>query len=76
VVKSTYFIDLLYSNPYKFQHYDVSVFSLFVKGKQFPNEILTLGMDHEKTPVMSYRTLFEASGIHDSNTGLQITHDI
>ena len=25
---------------------------------------------------MGYRTLFEGSGIHYSNTGLQITHDI
>ena len=33
-------------------------------------------MDHEKTFVMGYRTLFEGSGIHHSNTGLQITHDM
>jgi len=32
-------------------------------------------MDHEKASVMGYRTLFEASGIHHSNSGLQITHD-
>jgi hypothetical protein len=25
---------------------------------------------------MGYRTLFEGSGIHHSNTGLQITHDM
>jgi hypothetical protein len=25
---------------------------------------------------MAYRTLFEASGIHHSNSGLQITHDM
>ena len=39
-----------------------------------PSEGLTLDMDHEKTSVMVYRTLFEGSGIHHSNTGLQITH--
>ena len=33
-------------------------------------------MDHEKTSAMGYRTLFEGSGIHHSNTGLQITHDM
>jgi len=33
-------------------------------------------MDHEKTSVMGYRTLFEGSGIHHSNSGLQITHDM
>jgi len=64
MVKNTSFIGSLDSNPYKFQHYDISDFSLFVNGKHFPNEGLTLGMDHEKTSVMGYRTLFEASGIH------------
>ena len=33
-------------------------------------------MDHEKTSVMDYRTLLEASGIHQCNTGLQITHNM
>ena len=37
---------------------------------------LSLDMDHEKTSVMSNRTLFEGYGIHHSNTGLQITHDM
>jgi len=46
-----------------------------VNGKYFPNEGLTLGMDHEKSSVMGYRTLFEASGIYHSNTGMHITHD-
>jgi len=47
-----------------------------VNEKQFPVQGLCLGMDHEKTSVMRYRTLFEGSGIHHSNSGLQITHDI
>jgi len=47
-----------------------------VNGKQYPNEGLSLGMDHEKTYVMVYRTLFEGSGIHHSNAGHQITHDM
>jgi hypothetical protein len=33
-------------------------------------------MSHEKTSVMGYATLFEGSGIHHSNSGPQITHDI
>jgi len=53
MVKNTDFIGSLYSDPYKFQHYDISDFSLFVNGKQFPNEGLFLGMDHEKTSVMA-----------------------
>ena len=66
MVKNTDFNGSLEINPYKFQHYDISDFSLFVNGKQFPNEDLTLGMDHEKMSVMGYRSLFEASGIYHS----------
>jgi len=33
-------------------------------------------MGHEKVSVMGYRTLFEASDIHHSISGLQITHDV
>ena len=33
-------------------------------------------MDHEKTSVMGYRTLFEGAGFHHSNSGLKITHDM
>jgi len=61
------------SNPYNLRHYDLSHFALYITGKQVPPEGLTLDMSHEKTAVMGYRTLFEGSGIHHSNTGLQIT---
>ena len=47
-----------------------------MNGKHFSNEGLTLGMDHENTSFMGYMTLFDASGIHHSNSGLEITHDI
>jgi len=76
MVKNIDFNGSLESSVYKFQHYDISYISLFVNGKQFPNEGLTLGMDLEKTSVMGYRTPFNASGIHNSNTGLHIIHDI
>jgi len=76
MVKNSYFVGTIDTNPYKFHHYDISDFSLFVNGKQYPNEGLSLGMDHEKTSVMVYRTLFEGSGIHHSNAGYQITHDM
>ena len=36
------------TNPYKFRHYVISDFSLFVNGKRVPNELLSLDMDHEK----------------------------
>jgi hypothetical protein len=47
-----------------------------VNGKQVPNEGLYLGTNHEKTSVIGYRMLFETSGIHHSNSGLQITHEM
>jgi len=75
VVKNADFIGTVDTKPYKFQHYDISDYSLFVNGKLYPNEGPSLGMDHEKTSVRGYRTLFEGSGIHHSNAGHQITHD-
>ena len=47
-----------------------------MKGKQLPNVSLSLDMDHEKTSVMGYRTLFEVSGINHSYSRNQITHDV
>jgi len=51
IIKYADFISTMDRNPYKFQHYDDSDFSLFVNGKQYPNEGLSLGIDHEKTSV-------------------------
>jgi hypothetical protein len=50
--------------------------ALYVNGEKIPSGGLQLNIRHEKTSVMGYRTLFEASGIHHSNAGLQITHDM
>jgi hypothetical protein len=33
-------------------------------------------MGHEKTSVMGYKTLFEGSGIHHSNSGILVSHDM
>jgi len=57
IVKNAVYIGTMDTNPYTFQHY-ISDFSLFVNRKQYP-EGLSLGMDHEKTSVMGYSTLFE-----------------
>jgi len=76
VVKNADFTGTMDTNPYKFQHYDISDFSLFLNGKQSPYVGLSLGMDHENISVMGYWTLFEGSGIHHYNAGHQITHDM
>ena len=46
MVKNVDFIGSMDTNPYKFRHYDISDFSLLVNGILFPNEGLSLGMDH------------------------------
>jgi len=73
MVKNTDFLGTAESKPFKFRHYDLEHFAMYVEGKQIPSEGLSLNMSHEKTSVMGYRTLFEGSDIHHSNLGLQIT---
>jgi hypothetical protein len=51
-------------------------YSHFVNGKQSPIEGLSMDMSSQKTSVMAYNTLFDATGIHHSDTGLQIRHDM
>jgi hypothetical protein len=46
---------------------------LIVNGRQIPSETLIIDPSHEKT-TLAYKTLFEGTGIHHSNVGLQITH--
>jgi len=75
MVINTDFLGSMDSNPYNFRHYDLENFAMYVKGRQIPPEGVNLLMNHEKTAVMGYRTLFEGSGIHHSNSGLQITPD-
>ena len=68
--KDAYFNGSVETNPHKFRNYDISEFS------RVPCEGLTLGKDHEKTSMMDYRALFEESGMHHWNSGIQITHDM
>jgi len=76
MVKNTDFLGSRNSNPCNLRHYDLTSFTMYVKGRQIPSESLSLNMDHEKTSVKEYATLFEGIGIHHSNSGLQITHDM
>ena len=76
MVNNTEFLSSVKKNPYHFRHYDLSSFALNENGREIPTEGLSLGIDHEKTSVIGYRTLFKISGIHHSNSGLQITHDM
>ena len=76
IIKNADFTESLDSNPYIFRHYDINKFSLFVNRKRVPSKGISQDMDQEKSSVMGYRTLFERSGIHNSNSELQLTHDM
>jgi len=68
MVKNTDFLGSINTNPNYFHHYELSSFAPNVNGKQIATERLALNMGHKKTSIMGYRTLFEASGIHHSNS--------
>jgi hypothetical protein len=70
------FLGTINTNPYKFQHFGLRTFNMIVNGRQIPSEILTIDPSHEKSTTMAYKTLFEGIGIHHSNAGLQINHDM
>jgi len=70
------FLGTINTNPYKFQHFGLRTFVIYVNGRQIPTESLAIDPGHEKRTVMAYKTLFEGSGIHHSNSGIQITHDM
>jgi len=74
MVKKAEFLGSVNTNPYFIRDYNVNSLALNVKWKQIRTEGLNLGLDHEKTSVMGYRTLLEGSEIHHSNSGLRITH--
>jgi len=76
MIANTDFLGTINTNAYNFQHFGLRTFVMYVNGRQIPGEGLNIDTGHEKTSVMVYNTLFEGSGIHHSNSGLQITHDM
>ena len=60
MVKNTDFLGSVTTNPYFFRHYDINHFALHVYGKKIPAVVLSFALEHEKTSVMGYRTLFKA----------------
>jgi hypothetical protein len=49
---------------------------MIVNGRQIPSETLIIDPNHEKITTLAFKTLFEGTGIHHSNAGLRITHDM
>jgi hypothetical protein len=72
MIQNTDFLGSLDTNRYRFKPYDHSNFALYVNGKLIPSEGLSVDTGHEKTSSMAYRTLFDRTGIHHSNSGLQM----
>jgi len=62
------FLGTMSTNLFNFCHIDLNHFAMYINGRQVPPEGLTLDMSREKTAIMGYRTLFEGSGIHHSNS--------
>ena len=72
IVKNKEFLASLDMNPFRFPH--INYFALYVNGKQMPRP--ASGHWPRKDVCVAYRTLFDASGIHHSNSGLQISYDM
>ena len=70
------FFSTINTNPYKFKHFGLRAFVMYVNGREIPSESLSIDPGHGKTTVMGYKTLFEGSGMHHSNSALQVTHDM
>jgi hypothetical protein len=70
------FLGTIDTNPYKLNHFGLRTFNMIVNGRQIPSETLIIDPGHEKTTTLAYKALFEGVGIHHSNAGLQITHNV
>jgi hypothetical protein len=70
------FLGTITTNPYNFQHFGLRTFNMIVNGRQIPSETLIIDPSHQNTTTLAYKTLFEGTGIHHSNAGLPILHDM
>jgi hypothetical protein len=64
------------TNPFDFKHYDIEQFAIYMNGQQIPSEGLSIDTSHEKGSTIAYQSLFSGSGIHHTNSGIQITHEM
>jgi hypothetical protein len=74
MTKNSDFIGSKDSNPFNFEHYKLTYFSMNVNGRQLQSGGLSLDTNSETTPVLAYDTLFTGCCIHHADTGLQISH--
>lgn len=73
-VNNTAFNGSFNKNPFDFDNYSISTFSLFIDGMQIPSKALTPSFNNSSYTMM-YHTLFSGTGIHFSNDGNGISKD-
>jgi hypothetical protein len=73
LVKSTAFVGSASTNPYHFQHYDMTNLVLYVKGVQLPSEPLTIDCSSPFGAIRAYEILFSSTGIHHDDRAHMIT---
>ena len=64
LVKNTAFVGSASTNPYHFQHYDMTNLVLYVNGVQLPSEPLTMDCSSPFGAIRAYETLFSSTGIY------------
>jgi len=73
LVKNTAFVGSASTNPYHFQHYDMTNLVLYVNGVQLPSEPLTIDCSSLIGANRAYETLFSSTGIHHDDRANMIT---
>jgi hypothetical protein len=71
-VDNTAFTGSLTTNPFNFQHFNLTFFNLYVDGKPVPSKPLQPDFNNDLY-ISAYHTLFSGTGIHFSNLGNHIS---
>lgn len=74
MVSNAAFTGTIGTNPFNFQHFNLSHAAIYVDGQQIPGKILTPDFESGDF-IRAYRTLFSGTGINYSNSGNQIARD-
>ena len=72
-VKNTAFVGSAGTNPFRFQHYDMTNLVLYLNGVQHPSEPLTMDCSSPFGGTRAYETLFSSTGIHHDDRTHMIT---
>ena len=73
LVKNTTFVVSASTNPYHFQHCDMTNLVFYVNGVHLPSEPLTMDCSSPSGATRAYETLFSSTGIHHEDRARMIT---